>query len=75
MLLFVSRGCLLTCLFLVFRDQLLAHFKTIKEGDFDGLLSKLDSLGNTLDYRKYGDSLFEILITGGILGKLILLFF
>jgi hypothetical protein len=45
---------------------------TIKKGDFEAISSKLDSLGNTLDYRKYGDSLFEILITGGIIGKFIL---
>lgn len=54
---------------IVFRDQLLAQFKTIKEGDLDAISAKLDILGNTLEYRKYGDSLFEILITGGILGK------
>ncbi|KAI8368762.1 armadillo-type protein [Blakeslea trispora] len=51
----------------IFRDQLLAQFKTIREGDFDAFSAKLDNLGNTLDYRKYGDALFEILITGGIL--------
>jgi len=55
--------------FVVFRDQLLAQLKTIKEGDLEAISSKLDILGNTLEYRKYGDSLFEILITGGILGK------
>ncbi|KAI8989512.1 armadillo-type protein [Pilobolus umbonatus] len=51
----------------VFRDNLLAQLKTVKGGDFEAISSKLDILGNTLDYRKYGDSLFEILITGGIL--------
>ncbi|KAI7907433.1 armadillo-type protein [Cokeromyces recurvatus] len=51
----------------IFRDQLLAHLKTIEEGDFEAISTKLDILGNTLEYRKYGDSLFEILITGGIL--------
>ncbi|CAO3656230.1 unnamed protein product [Mucor fragilis] len=51
----------------IFRDQLLAQLKTIKGGDLEAISSKLDILGNTLEYRKYGDSLFEILITGGIL--------
>jgi len=51
----------------VFRDNLLAQLKTVKGGDSEAISSKLDILGNTLDYRKYGDSLFEILITGGIL--------
>lgn len=61
----------LTFLFtIVFRDQLLAQLKTIKGGDLEAISAKLDILGNTLEYRKYGDSLFEILITGGILGKL-----
>lgn len=55
---------------IVFRDQLLAQLKTVKGGDLDAISAKLDILGNTLEYRKYGDSLFEILITGGILGKL-----
>ncbi|CEP15834.1 hypothetical protein [Parasitella parasitica] len=50
-----------------FRDQLVAILKTKKEGDFEAISLELDTLGNTLDYRKYGDSLFEILITGGIL--------
>lgn len=48
---------------------MLAQLKTIKGGDLEAISSKLDILGNTLEYRKYGDSLFEILITGGILGK------
>ncbi|GAA5807874.1 hypothetical protein MFLAVUS_001254 [Mucor flavus] len=51
----------------IFRDQLLAQLKTVKGGDLDAISAKLDILGNTLEYRKYGDSLFEILITGGIL--------
>lgn len=59
---------------IVFRDQLLAQLKTVKGGDLDAISAKLDILGNTLEYRKYGDSLFEILITGGILGKLIIFF-
>ncbi|CAO3662123.1 unnamed protein product [Rhizopus microsporus] len=51
----------------IFRENILGQLNTIKKGDFEAISSKLDSLGNTLDYRKYGDSLFEILITGGII--------
>ncbi|KAI9276799.1 armadillo-type protein [Phascolomyces articulosus] len=50
----------------VFRDQLLQQLNTIEKNQFDEISAKLDTLGNTLDYRKYADSLFEILITGGI---------
>lgn len=54
---------------LVFRDSLLSQLSSIEKGNFDEILARLDSAGNTLDYKKYGDSLFETLITGGILGK------
>ena len=54
----------------VFRDSFLKPLTAAKPNDYDDLSQKLDVAGNTLDYRKYGDSLFEILIIGGILGKL-----
>lgn len=50
-----------------FRDQLYKHIETVDAGDFDGIAAKLDTVGNTLDYRKYGEPLFEILIVGGLL--------
>ncbi|KAG0175567.1 hypothetical protein DFQ28_008854 [Apophysomyces sp. BC1034] len=50
-----------------FRDNILKELSTVKSGDLDAISTKLDAISNTLDYRKYGDSLFEILITGGIL--------
>ncbi|PKI82283.1 hypothetical protein MVES_003790 [Malassezia vespertilionis] len=51
----------------VFRNSLYKYFDTIHEGDWDGYLSALDKAGNTLDYRKYADQLFEILFVGGLL--------
>lgn len=55
--------------FLVFRDNLLSQLAVAKPGDLEDISSILDKTGNTLEYRKYGESLFEILITGGILRK------
>ncbi|KAI9479491.1 armadillo-type protein [Zychaea mexicana] len=50
----------------VFRDQLLQQLNTVDKDNFDEITARLDAAGNTLEYRKYADSLFEILITGGI---------
>lgn len=50
-----------------FRDQLLKFLETVPQDDFDGYVAALDKGGNTLEYRKYCDQLFEILITGGLL--------
>ncbi|KAJ2628629.1 hypothetical protein H4R22_003778 [Coemansia sp. RSA 1290] len=35
--------------------------------DYTKFSSILDTAGNTLDYRRYGDSFFELLVTGGLL--------
>ncbi|KAI9029009.1 armadillo-type protein [Phycomyces nitens] len=51
----------------IFRDQVLKLLETAKPGNLEDISLKLDAGGNTLEYRKYNDSLFEILITGGIL--------
>ncbi|KAG2173479.1 hypothetical protein INT44_007070 [Umbelopsis vinacea] len=51
----------------IFRDSFLKPLNAAKPNDYDDLSQKLDVAGNTLDYRKYSDSLFEILIIGGIL--------
>lgn len=37
--------------------------------DFEAISRFLDQAGNKLDYRRYGECLFDILIAGGILGK------
>ncbi|KAL8292272.1 hypothetical protein RQP46_001738 [Phenoliferia psychrophenolica] len=50
-----------------FRDQLIKHLESVPPGDFDAVASKLDVLGNQLDYRKYEQQLFEILLVGGLL--------
>ncbi|KAN0064657.1 hypothetical protein ACQY0O_002287 [Thecaphora frezii] len=51
----------------VFRDALYKHLEGIPDQDWDAYATALDKAGNTLEYRKYGDPLFEILIVGGIL--------
>ncbi|KAF8608924.1 ARM repeat-containing protein [Ceratobasidium sp. AG-I] len=51
----------------VFRDQLYKHLETVPAGDFDAYTNKLVAAGGTLEYLKYADALFEILIVGGLL--------
>ena len=54
----------------VFRDALFSHFESVSSPtDWDGYAAALDKAGNTLDYRKYSDQLFDILIAGGILAR------
>ncbi|KAK4057203.1 hypothetical protein OIO90_001698 [Microbotryomycetes sp. JL221] len=49
-----------------FRDQLLKHLESTS-GEFDAVAQKLEALGNQLDYHKYDQQLFEILLVGGLL--------
>lgn len=51
----------------VFRDQLYKHLETVPAGDFDGFATKLVQAGSTLEFLKYADALFEILLVGGLL--------
>ncbi|CCM05450.1 uncharacterized protein FIBRA_07669 [Fibroporia radiculosa] len=51
----------------VFRDQLYKHIETVPKDDFDGFANKLVQAGSTLEFLKYADVLFEILLAGGIL--------
>ncbi|KAI8368259.1 armadillo-type protein [Radiomyces spectabilis] len=51
----------------IFRDNLLKQLNNAKTGNLEDVSQILDTSSNTLDYRKYGEALFEILITGGIL--------
>ncbi|PWN47614.1 ARM repeat-containing protein [Violaceomyces palustris] len=51
----------------VFRDELYKHLESVPSGDWEGYAASLDKAGNTLEYRKYGDQLFELLILGGLL--------
>ncbi|ORX55793.1 ARM repeat-containing protein [Hesseltinella vesiculosa] len=51
----------------VFRDSLLAQIAKAQPGDLEEISSILDKAGNTMEYRKYGENIFEVLIIGGIL--------
>jgi hypothetical protein len=53
-----------------FRDAVLQGLN--KAGtDLDAVSKFLDTAGSKLDYRRYGETLFDILIAGGLLGKLL----
>lgn len=49
-----------------FRDSIFSGI-TESNGDLEALYKFLDVSGGKLDYRKYGEFLFDILIAGGIL--------
>ena len=51
----------------VFRDQLYKHLETIPSSDYDAVTNKLIQAGSTLEFLKYSDALFDILIVGGLL--------
>lgn len=51
-----------------FRDSILVGLD--KAGpDLEAVSKFLDSAGSKLDYRRYGEALFDILIAGGLLSK------
>lgn len=50
-----------------FRDAVITGLE--KAEDLEQIFKYLDSAGNKLDYRRYGEVLFDILIAGGVLGK------
>jgi len=50
-----------------FRDQLYKHLETVPEYDFDSFTTKLVQAGGTLEFLKYADALFEILLVGGLI--------
>jgi len=49
-----------------FRDKILQGFIE-SGGDLDKLYKFIDTSGNKLDYRRYGEVLFDVFIAGGIL--------
>ena len=51
----------------VFRDQLYKHLDAIQDTDFDLIATKLVQAGSSLEYLKYADALFEILLVGGLI--------
>lgn len=50
-----------------FRDAVIAGLEAAE--DLEQISKFLDSAGNKLDYRRYGEVLFDILIAGGLLGE------
>ncbi|KAF8161082.1 hypothetical protein B0H34DRAFT_781704 [Crassisporium funariophilum] len=51
----------------IFRDQLYKHLETVPADDFDAFATKLVQAGSTLEFLKYADALFEIILVGGLL--------
>jgi len=49
-----------------FRDAVIAGLEKT-EGDLESISRFLDTAGNKIDYRRYGEVLFDILIAGGLL--------
>jgi len=50
-----------------FRDNIIQGFSGIDGKDLDAVHKYLDTAGSKLDYRSYGETLFDILLAGGIL--------
>ncbi|GAA5931096.1 hypothetical protein JCM3775_000802 [Rhodotorula graminis] len=50
-----------------FRDQLVHHLASCPPSDYDSISAKLDALASQLDYRKYEEQLFQILLVGAVL--------
>ncbi|KAJ2385359.1 hypothetical protein H4S02_004366, partial [Coemansia sp. RSA 2611] len=51
----------------VFRDSIFQLIEDVDPTDYTKFSSVLDTAGNTLDYRRYGDSFFELFVTGGLI--------
>ncbi|KAI6033005.1 hypothetical protein F5J12DRAFT_194174 [Pisolithus orientalis] len=51
----------------VFRDQLYKHLETVDNHDFEAITNKLLQAGPSLDYLKYAEALFEIILAGGLI--------
>jgi len=50
-----------------FRDSVVQGLSSIDGTDLDAVHKYLDTAGSKLDYRAYGEALFDILLAGGIL--------
>lgn len=53
-----------------FRDALVQGLERAG-GDLDAAYKFLDAAGSKLDYRRYGEVIFDVLIAGGLLRKLL----
>jgi hypothetical protein len=63
----VADGPALVHTLTVFRDQLYKHLETVPPNDFEAFANKLVQAGSTLEFLKYADALFEILLVGGLI--------
>ncbi|BGP40678.1 hypothetical protein JCM10449v2_004640 [Rhodotorula kratochvilovae] len=52
---------------LQFRDQLVNHLASCSPSDYDSISAKLDALAPQLDFRKYEEQLFQIMLVGAVL--------
>lgn len=52
----------------VFRDTIVQGLNEAG-GDLDAVAKFLDVTGSRLDYRRYADTLFDVLMAGSMLGK------
>ncbi len=52
----------------VFRDTIVQGLNEAG-GDLDAVAKFLDVTGSKLDYRRYADTLFDILVAGSMLGE------
>lgn len=48
-------------------DNLVKHLEACPPGDFDAYARKLDELANELDFRKYENELFQLLLIGSLI--------
>lgn len=53
----------------VFRDTIVQGLNEAGS-DLEAIAKFLDATGSRLDYRRYADTLFDILVAGSMLGKL-----
>lgn len=53
----------------VFRDTIVQGLNEAGN-DLEAIAKFLDATGSRLDYRRYADTLFDILVAGSMLGKL-----
>ena len=51
-----------------FRDLLVQELKPVANESAEVVGRLLDSLSEKLDYKTYGETLFDVLFTGGMLG-------
>ena len=59
-----------------FRNTIIIGLENCSESlDFEAIYKFLDTSGSKLDYKRYGECLFDILIAGDLLGEFLLVLF